>query len=180
MAGGNEAAVETFYRRYFDWMYAQARRVTRRDEAFCLDVVQESVLRVVRSIRRVDAEAALLAWLSLVIRTTALDIMRGESRRKTRELSLVASSGQLLDDTSQHDCDIAVTDDQLAWLRSEISRLDPQLVRLIELRYQQRWTLARIGQALGMSTGAIDGRLRRALLALRKRADLTEVFDDGL
>src|SRR5262245_41491413 len=48
LAAGNEDAVETFYRRYFDWLYAQARRATRRDESFCLDVVQDAVLRIMR------------------------------------------------------------------------------------------------------------------------------------
>src|SRR4051812_27498718 len=37
LAAGEERAVETFYQRYFDWLYAQARRATRRDESFCLD-----------------------------------------------------------------------------------------------------------------------------------------------
>ena len=51
MAAGDGGAVEAFYRRYFDRLYAEARRATRRDESFCLDVVQESVLRIVRTVR---------------------------------------------------------------------------------------------------------------------------------
>jgi len=57
MAAGDSRAVDAFYRQYFDWMYAQARRVTRRDESFCLDVVQDAVLRVMRTVRAVDCES---------------------------------------------------------------------------------------------------------------------------
>ena len=80
MASGDRSAVETFYRRYFDLLYAEARRATRRDEAFCLDVVQEGVLRIIRSVRRVASEAQLATWLRLVIRTTAFDMLRNEAR----------------------------------------------------------------------------------------------------
>src|SRR3954471_16462602 len=82
MAAGDAKAVESFYRRYFDWLYAQARRATRRDEAFCLDVVQDAVLRIVRTIRRVSTESELRAWLRLVVQTTALDRLRCERRRQ--------------------------------------------------------------------------------------------------
>jgi len=82
MAAGNEDAVETFYRRYFDWLYAQARRATRRDESFCLDVVQDAVLRIVRTVRCVKTEPQFRAWLRLVVQTTAFDRLRSERRRR--------------------------------------------------------------------------------------------------
>ena len=47
---------------------------------------------------------------------------------------------------------------------------------MIELRFEQRWTLGRIGTLFGLSIGTIDGRLRRALKELRDRA--TEEFDE--
>src|SRR5689334_17106086 len=71
MAAGDGGAVESFYRRYFDRLYAEARRATRRDESFCLDVVQEAVLRIVRTVRGARSEIQLVAWLRLVVRTTA-------------------------------------------------------------------------------------------------------------
>src|SRR3954464_2660020 len=48
LAAGDRAAVEAFYRRYFELLFRAARRAAGRDEAFCLDVVQEAVLRVIR------------------------------------------------------------------------------------------------------------------------------------
>ena len=173
MVAGDERAVGTFYRRYFDWLYHQARCATGRDESFCLDVVQEAMLRVIRAIRAVDTEPALLAWLKLVVQTTAYNLLRHEKRRRLREMRVLASAV----DPGGHDDDDRPDDEQIRWLRREIARLDPELVRLIELRYERRWTLQRIGASLGLSTGAVDGRLRRMLRGLRHRAELDEVFD---
>ncbi len=168
MSAGDRNAVETFYRRYFDWLHAQARRMSRRDDAFCLDIVQEAILRIVRTIRPVKTERQLRAWLRLVVQTTALDLLRSEKRRQEREL-VVAGRGEFCPEPSDHE--------QHEWLKAQIARFDPQIVRMIELRYEQRWTLGRISKSLGLSIGTIDGRLRRAIQQLRDRA--IEDFDES-
>jgi len=159
MAAGDRRAVEAFYRRYFDFLFAQARRATGRDEAFCLDVVQDAVLRIIRTVRPVNSEAQFAAWLRLVVRTTAYDLLKAERRRQSREV--IAVNGP-------PDCG---DQDRLEQLRAEIARLDPELIRIIELRYESRWTLGRIGALLGLSVGAVDSRLRRALGRLRERLE---------
>jgi len=174
MAAGDEDAVAAFYRLYFDWLLAQARRATRRDEAFCLDVVQDAVLRIIRTVKKVNTERALLAWLKIVVQTTAFDLLRKENRRAARETLVASSRGE----PAAAEIDDGHDETTITWLKEEIARLDPQLVRMIEMRYEQQWTLSRIGKVLGLSTGAIDGRLRRVLLDLRKRASDDGVFDD--
>jgi RNA polymerase sigma factor (sigma-70 family) len=166
IAAGDAIAVEKFYSQYFDFLYQHARRATLRDEAFCLDVVQDAVIRIIRTIRRVESEAQLRGWLGLVIRTTAYDLLKSERRRGAREAALVPADGNRGD----------IDEDQLEQLRAEINRLDPHLARMIELRFERQWTLARIAGRFGLSVGTIDGRLRRALLTLRER--LTEKCHD--
>src|SRR5688572_24090381 len=86
MSRGERDAVASFYDRYFAALYRCARSVTRRDEHFCLDVVQDAVLRVVRTIRPVTGgEGQLLAWLKLVVQSVAYDALRREQRRTARE-----------------------------------------------------------------------------------------------
>jgi RNA polymerase sigma factor (sigma-70 family) len=170
MAAGDAPAVESFYRRYFNWLYLQAHLATRRDESFCLDVVQDAVLRIIRTVRRVDSDAQLRAWMRLVVQTVACDRLRSETRRYQRELVAAATRTEALpfdepSDTSQQQ-----------WLKQQINRLDPQLVRMIEMRFEQNWTLGRIAAFFGLSVGTIDGRLRRALKLLRDRA--SEEFDE--
>jgi RNA polymerase sigma factor (sigma-70 family) len=166
MAAGDRRAVEQFYRQYFDLMYSHAYSITRRDEAFCLDVVQDAVLRVVRTVRRVESEAQLAAWLRLVTQTAAYDRLKSESRRKRRETLIAVAADARESPAPRDDCDEV----RLAWLRRELDSLDPQIAQMIEMRYQRRWTLARMAAALGLSIGTVDGRLRRVLAELRTRA----------
>ncbi len=160
MAAGHEEAVEIFHGEYFDWLYAQARRVSGRDEAFCLDVVQDALIRIVRCIKPVRNEAQLRAWLGLVVQTAVYDRLRSDLRWHGRHEDLPAPAERPADD-----------DEKLAWLREEIGRLDPKLARMVEWRYHHGWTLRRIGERLGLTAGAVDGRLRRLVKTLRQKAE---------
>lgn len=163
MAAGDPRAVERFYRQWFDFLYAQAARVSGRDESFCLDVVQDAVLRVIRSVRPASTETQLKAWLRLVVQTTAYDLLRAEARLKRRELA-VAACGTVSTLNEELDAE------RLAWLRTQLDAMDPKLGRMIEMRFERHWTLARVARAMGLTVGTVDGRLRRALHGLRRRA----------
>ncbi len=88
-------------------------------------------------------------------------------RRRKRQAAAVPSGfseehfGRQLDDPEER---------QIKWLRAKIQSFDPQLMEIIDLRFQSRWTLVRIAGKLGLSIGTIDGRLRRALRRLRNLA----------
>lgn len=167
MAAGDGGAIAAFYRRYFDLMYSQARQLTRRDEAFCLDVVQEAVIKVVRLVRPVKSEPQLAAWLRLVVRTTAYDLVKSERRRQNRE----NHPAVVMQESSGSPGCGGEEDDRIELLRVELARLDPKLARLIELRFTQRLTLGHIAAMLGLSIGTVDGRLRTALKTLRGRLE---------
>ena len=183
MARGDRAAVAAFYERYYDLLCRLARQAigTSRDEHLCLDVVHDAVLRVVRTVRGVPTEGQLVTWLRLVVRSAAYDLLRREQRRGAREALVAAgrakgSPSSLGPSSGATEPAGAELEEQLAWLRAELLRLDPRLVELIELRYARRWTLAAIGARLGVSAGTVDGRLRRALARVRTRA--REVFGE--
>ena len=161
LAAGDESAVERFHHHYFAVLLAAARAATGRDESFCLDVVQEALLRILRCIRPVQAAPQLHAWLTLVVRTTAFDLLTAERRRRQREQDWGHDVAPRGDDPNA---------ERLEWLRAEIQTLDPALERMFRLRYEQGWTLARIAGLLGISIGSVDGHLRRALDQVRLRA----------
>jgi len=64
-------------------------------------------------------------------RTTALDLFRVENRRTNREALLV----------ELHSCDDfpdgLFDDEQTEWLRRQIEAFDPQLVQMIEMRFEK-------------------------------------------
>ena len=93
IASGNTEAFATFYRAWFDTMYAQARGASGRDESFCLDVVQDAMLRVIKSVPAMESADDLRRWLRVVVQSCAYDRFRAETRRKAREQRAVAVRG---------------------------------------------------------------------------------------
>ena len=167
IASGDPDAFAALFRDHFDPMYRDAKRMTGRDESFCMDVVQDAMVRVVRSMRPMSTEEHLRRWLRAVVGACAFDRLRAESRRMRRERASTASESR----------DMDVVSERLDWLRGELARMDAPLAGLFTLRFRLGWTLHRIGTALGLSAGAVDGRISRALSDLRKKA--MEEFDDN-
>lgn len=172
VASGDTEAFARFYRTWFDLMYAEARRATGRDEAFCLDVVQEAMLRVIRSLKPMNTAGDLRRWLCVLVASCAYDRLRQEARRRARERR--AAAGRSNPGPPAH-----CTDDlgrRLRWLRQQMESLDDRSVQLLLMRHRFGWTLQQIGNVLGLKPGAVDGRLRRLQRTLRRRAK--EQIDD--
>lgn len=156
------ACADAFGRLYdwkFDLVFCVIRAKTGADEATCLDLVQETMMRVIRHIKPMPTEAALDSWLTRVAVTTAYDHYRGERRRRRRE---AVAAGCERSEPASHDV-------RLDSLRAAISELDPAAFDLLILRFSAGLTLERIGQRIGLKAGAADGRIRRLIQRLRER-----------
>lgn len=162
LASGDSEALAVLYRERFDWMYAEARRCTGRDESFCLDVVQDAMLKVIRAMKPLDDEPQLIAWLRTVVQRCAYDRLRADKRRLRHELN--ASAALPAESATP------VDDGRLAWLANQVRELSEDKGQLLGLRFGLGWTLQQIGSRLGLKPGAVDGRLNRTLAALRKNA----------
>lgn len=167
IASGDTEAFGRFYDRYFPAVYGLARRISGRDEAFCLDVVQDAMLRVVKHMRPLPDEDALLRWLGAAVRSTVYDILRMEIRRKRRELRREVGA-------SQHETGETNLGEQMAWIRRELANLDPEDAWLLTMRHRWGWTLNRIGEALGLGTTTVDRHIRRVTAKLRREATHAE------
>ncbi|MHC4140498.1 MAG: RNA polymerase sigma factor [Planctomycetota bacterium] len=173
IASGDTEAFARFYRAWFDAMYADAVGATGRDEAFCLDVVQDAMLRIIRRMKPMATEGDLRRWLRAVVRSCAYDRLRGESRRRRREAE--AAAGRQ-DAGTQAAPDRADLRRRLQWLEQQLRTCDDASVRMLLMRHRFGWTLQQIGVALGIKPGAVDGRLRRLVLGFRRTAQ--EESDD--
>lgn len=165
IARGDERAFARFYEIWFDRSFRLARAITKKDEAFCLDVVQDAMMRVVKSLEPHDDEASLARWMKRVIHTTALDRLRQDLRRARRE-EVAARSAASLPGASKG-ADDEATAERIEWIRARLAALPDADRRLLELRYEQGLSLDEVGGAIGSSGDAAHGRIRRLLLRLR-------------
>lgn len=158
IARGDTRAFGLLYERWFDRAYAVARRLTGRDEAFCLDIVQDTMLKAARRVPRLPTEAALAAWLGKALHRTALDHLRADRRRMAREQRPQHPQGSGRDTLTE----------RLAWLRTQIRELPPEEQSLLAARYARDRTLAQTGEEHGLSADAAHGRIRRTLRTLQR------------
>jgi len=154
-ARGDTAAFGTIYERWFDRALSAAHRLTGRDESFCLDVVQDAMLRAARRLPPLPDESALGAWLCRVVHRAALDRLRAERRRAARERAAA--------DRGAHSTPLNTLDEDIAWLRAQLRELPPDEGWMLGARFGQSRTLAQVGATLGLSGDAAHGRIRRAL-----------------
>lgn len=165
IADGDAEAFAQFYEARFDPMFAAARRFTGLDEADCLDIVQEAMVRMIKSMRPFQDEPALRAWMMRVLKSAAYDHLRARRRAARRERA--AAHNERLDAAAGERLDV---EERLGWLRSELGGLDRATAELIELRFRAGMTLAAIGRRAGMSPSAVDGRINRSIKRMRESA----------
>lgn len=159
MSRGQAQAVEAFYREHFPTMLLHARRLTRRDEHFCLDVVQDATLRIVRSIRPIRTDAQLRRYVRSVVRSAAIDLLRKEKRRAAHE-TRTAFSDVAYDHDSQRL-------EELEQMHARLARLQPEQRRLLVDRIVGGVSFVDLGKRLGVVPSAVHARINRLLVRLR-------------
>lgn len=171
IARSDPDAFASFYDRWFERALALARSLTRRDESFCMDVVQDTMLQVIRKPPAPASEAALAQWLARAIVHRTIDRLRAERRRRKREERAARSErGEPTADGSLAE--------QNGWLAAALADLPERDRALLQARYHEDLTLADAGARLGMTANAAHGRIRRALHRLRHASPWRTDDDD--
>lgn len=172
IAAGDRDAFAMFYAQWFERVLLAARRLTRREEAECLDIVHDVMLKVVHRMVALADERALDAWMAKAILTTVLDRRRAEQRRRRRETTVALHA----DAVSEPDAVAAALlhDERIRWLRRELDGLPRREREAVLARFVGDRSFAELGRVLGISGDAAAGRVRRTLLWLARRA--REVF----
>ncbi|MGE3108154.1 MAG: RNA polymerase sigma factor [Phycisphaerales bacterium] len=176
IAAGDTSAFAEFYETWFDRALDLARHLTRRDDHFCLDIVQDAMLRAARSLSPrlgITTRQDLDRWMTRVVHTTALDVLRKESRRRVREQrgprrspvrrDPIASEAASSDAREQ-----VLLAERITWIRAELDTLDAAERDLLMARFAGGRTVAQAAMEAGTSAGSATGRLTRVLARLRQ------------
>ena len=163
--------VERHQERIFGYLLGMVR-----DREVANDLFQETFLRVLSAMRRERAsythQDRFLPWAMRIARNAALDHLR--SRKKWQDVG----SGGDEDDTSYWDRladgDTVHTDERLhasergAFLDACIEQLPPEQREVLLMRHEAELTFREIAEITGVSINTALGRMRYALLNLRK------------
>lgn len=169
---GDRTAFAKYYDAFFDTMYLTVKRATGCDESTCLDIVHDAMVKAISKMKVLESRDQLAAWTTVVAKTTAYDFLRKQSRQKKLTESL-RDSAQTDDEGKDADAHAVA---RIRWIEEQLQQLPAELSSMISMKYRMGWTLRQIGEKFGLKTGAVDGKIRRAIENLKTRA--WEEFDD--
>lgn len=168
MAAGDADALAALYDRHARPVYSLALRIVE-DQAEAEDVVQEVFSQAWQQASRYDpSRGSVGAWLLMMTRSRAIDRVR---TRRARPDAMQAPHPRAvvdLPDPSHGQEMAALTEEQIARLRTAMARL-PFLQRVaIELAYYEGLTQTEIAARLEQPLGTIKTRIRLGLIKLRE------------
>lgn len=167
IARGDEAAFAAFYRQWFAPVLSLARGASRRDEDYCLDLVQDVMTAVVHKLPPLADERAVRGWLTTTLLHRLADRRREELRRQRRDAEVVAM--QPVVDPVEPWSELAA-DERSQWLQACLAELPDCERALLVARFGDGESVAAAGAGFGIGADAAHGRLRRVLQRLRQRA----------
>ena len=135
-------------------------------EARAEELAQETMLAVWRKAALFDpASAGAAAWIFTIARNLRIDAHRRERRGGMVETADVEIEFQI-DDSPQPDALLATTQSEER-VRSALTKLSDDQMRVVELSFFEEKAHAEIAQILGIPLGTVKSRLRLALNRLR-------------
>ena len=165
---GELSAFDALYFRYRDWVVRLARRFTGHDED-ALDVLQDAFGYVFRKFPGFQLTASMTTFLYPVVKNLSI----AARRKRTRQ-------AQLPEDASA--CDpVAPTARDPNASRAELSAVLAGLPEgqreVLLMRFVDDFSLAEIGEALGIPEGTVKSRLHNAIATLRADERTARYFD---
>lgn len=126
------------------------------------DLVQDTFIRVQRlGPTRVRSPRSLLY--------TVATRLAFRHVRRTKDEQVVFSAGPTSDSPDRTPAEIAQLDEALRILESELTRLSPRLSEVWTMRWVNERSREEIGRLLNLTSTAVDQRLSRAMVALRRK-----------
>ena len=156
----SEAAFSELVRRHVDLVYSAASRMVR-DAQQAEDVAQATFVALASNARRLSSQPVLAGWLHITARNLAVKVVRSESRRRTREQEAATMSENSTTDSE------AIWEEVAPHLDAALGDLNTVDRDALLLHYFQRKSARQMGQILGISEGAAQRRVSRAVERLR-------------
>lgn len=180
MECGDERAFRLLVERHQERVYGYLLGMVK-DRAVADDLFQETFIRVLKALNRDRAsytqQGRFLGWVMRIARNAALDHLR--ARRKWTDVPDPEDMNwwdTLPDDAPGHD-ERLNREQQAALLTECIDALPPEQREVLLLRHESDLTFREIAELTDCSINTALGRMRYALLNLRKMLETTELKD---
>lgn len=166
---GEERALEEVYRRWSPIVFTLALR-SLGDRGDAEDVTQKTFVSAWTSRRSYDSSKARLStWIVVIAKRRIADTHEARSRVRALQdqLQRYANPDELVG------AEVDLGDSLL--LADEISRLEPDARKVVQLAFYDDLTHDQIAQRLEMPLGTVKSHIRRSLTRMRTRLEVGHV-----
>ncbi len=177
---GDDKAFETLVKRSKSKVYTTIYLIVK-DRYVAEDLMQEAYIKAIDVMKsgRYNEEGKFLPWILRIAHNMAIDYFRKEKRYPTIVLedgSKLFNSFQFAEDSVE---DIQLKADQVANVRELIKKLPDEQREVLIMRHYEDLSFQEIADQTGVSINTALGRMRYALINLRKMLTKQEIAYDA-
>lgn len=154
---GDRDALREIYEATSDRVFRLMVRMVGQQDAD--DLTQQTFVRAFTKLDQFSGESKFETWLYRLATNEALQHLRREKHRRTKEL--------VVEPTVRH-ADHVDQDERAAMVRTALDQLDPELRAIFTLKEESGLSYQEIAATLGIPEGTVGSRLNRARRELRK------------
>lgn len=172
LVAGDERALGTLYDRYGTLAYSLAAAIVP-DAADAEEVVADAFSQIWRSAATFDASrGSVVAWISTIVRTRSLDLIRSQKRRarvldQAAAMTEEGASPGLSSGAPSPDRGVEMSEAQLL-VRRSLAELPPPQRLVLELAYFGGLSQSEIAERLAEPLGTVKTRMRSGMEKLRQ------------
>jgi RNA polymerase sigma factor (sigma-70 family) len=172
---GDDKAFETLVKRSKSKVYTTIYLIVK-DRYVAEDLMQEAYIKAIDVMKsgRYNEEGKFLPWILRIAHNMAIDYFRKEKRYPTIVLedgSKVFNSFEFAEDSVE---DMQLKADQVANVRELIKKLPDEQREVLIMRHYEDLSFQEIADQTGVSINTALGRMRYALINLRKMLNKQE------
>jgi RNA polymerase sigma-70 factor (ECF subfamily) len=166
---GDEHAFETLVRRYKSKVYTTIYLIVK-DTFVAEDLMQDTFIKAVDVLRsgKYNDEGKFLPWVLRIAHNMAIDYFRRDKRYPNVVFDDGSSVFNTLDFAEDSYEDLQIRNESHAHLRDLIKRLPDSQREVLVMRHYEDMSFQEIADATGVSINTALGRMRYALINLRK------------
>lgn len=178
---GNESAFEELVNRHKSKVYTTILLIVK-DTYTAEDLLQEAFIKAIHTMKsgRYNEEGKFSSWICRIAHNLAIDYFRKEKRSPMITLEDGSNVFNTLSFSEESVESIRIKEETHARLRELIQLLPPAQKEVLIMRHYADMSFQEIAEATGVSINTALGRMRYALINLRKKMSNDTAYDQNL
>lgn len=177
-AQGNNEAFDILLKKYQDKLYSYIIRIVKNEDV-ANDVFQDTFVKAIMTIKqgRYTESGKFPAWITRIAHNLIIDHYRQEKSENTQSADIsdtdILNRKDLSEDTIE---DIIISRQQLSDVKALLHLLPEPQKEVLTMRFYANMSFKEIAEATNVSINTALGRMRYAVLNLRRLAAEHELF----